>query len=117
MAHDGFCDLQFYNLLQGAWPLPLDGWPAHVDPIIGGIRTTSDFLSKTKDLSRVAFAVEAKAGDGRLLITTLRLRENFDEDYPEAISMVQAFLQYASGESFHPTVTIPQRALARLAVE
>src|SRR6185312_1020411 len=51
--HDDFCDLQFYNLLQGAYPLPIDRWPASMTPIVGGIRTTSEFLSKTKGLSRV----------------------------------------------------------------
>ena len=58
--NEGFCDLQFYNLLHGAYPLPIDRWPGEIDPIVGGIRTNAAFLSKTKDLSRVAYAVEAK---------------------------------------------------------
>jgi hypothetical protein len=117
VPHQGFCDLQFYSLLEGAYPLPIDNWPAEVQPIIGGIRTTSEFLSKTKNLSRVAYAVEGKVGAGKLLITTLRLREHFDDEYPEAITLVDAFLKYAAGARFDPQITVPRAALERLMVE
>jgi hypothetical protein len=117
VPHEGFCDLQFYNLVNGAYPLPLDNWSREIEPIIGGIRTTSEFLSKTKNLSRIAYAVEGKVGAGKLLITTLRLRENFDEEYPEAMTMVDAFLRYAAGNAFNPGKEIPASALERLGSE
>ncbi|MGC4049737.1 MAG: hypothetical protein QM757_09520 [Paludibaculum sp.] len=72
--HEGLADLQFYNLINGAFPLPIDNWPKEIQPVVGGIRTTSSFLSKTKNLSRVAYALEGKVGAGRLLVTTLRLK-------------------------------------------
>ena len=115
--HEGFCDLQFYNLINGAFPLPIDHWPSDVRPIIGGIRTTSEFLSKAKNLSRVAYAVEGASGKGRLLITTLRLRENFDEAYPAAMTLMDLFMRYTTGPAFDPKAAIPDEALQRLLTE
>jgi beta-galactosidase len=115
--NEGFCDLQFYSLLHGAYPLPIDRWPGEFEPIIGGIRTTSAFLSKTKDLSRVAFAAEAKAGGGSLLITTLRLRENLDDAYPEAIALFDSLLRYAASPAFQPRYELPAEAFSRLEEE
>lgn len=114
---DGFCDLQFYNLLDGAWPLPVDEWPLPVEPLVGGIRTTSSFLSKTKALSKVAYAVEARVGAGRLLVTTLRLREHFDDAYPASVALFDALLRYAAGPEFAPAVTVPEETLRPLLAE
>ena len=102
--HEGFGDLQFYNLMNGAVPLPLDRWPAELQPIVGGIRTTAGFLSKSKDLSRVGYAFEAKVGEGRLLVTSLRFRDHFDEAYPEVLHLFDRLLRYATSPSFAPQV-------------
>jgi hypothetical protein len=104
--HEGIADLQFYNLLDGAAPIPLDRWPTALEPIIGGIRTKAGFLAKTKDLSRVGYVFEAKVGAGRLLVTSLRLRDHFDEAYPEALSLFDRLLRYASGPDFAPAVEV-----------
>src|SRR5690606_23360665 len=85
--HDGFGHLQFFNLMDGAVPLSLDAWDTSFEPIVGGIRTTAGFLSKTKNLSRVGYVFEAKVGKGRLLVSSLRFREHLDEAYPEAIHL------------------------------
>jgi hypothetical protein len=114
--HEGFCDLQFYNLLEGAWNFPLDRWPKSLVPMVGGVRTTSSFLSKRKDLSRTGYVFAVKAGKGRLLVTTLRLRENLDEAYPEAVYLFDRLLRYASGPSFEPETEAGQELLQRLLV-
>ena len=41
--HQGFADLQFFNLIDGAVPIAIDRWPTSLEPIIGGIRTPSRF--------------------------------------------------------------------------
>jgi beta-galactosidase len=115
--HGDFCELQFYNMIEGAVPLSIDHWPTDVKPIIGAIRTTSEFLSKTKNLSRVAYIVEGKAARGKLLITSLRLRDNFDEAYPEAITLFDSLIRYASGSSFQPQSTVPDSVLENLGAE
>jgi hypothetical protein len=114
---NGFCDLQFYNLLHGAYPLPIDNWPSDLDPIVGGIRTKAGFLSKTKDLTRVAYAAEASVGGGRLLVTTFRLREHLDDAYPEAITMFDSLMRYGASAAFNPKIALPEDVWIRLASE
>lgn len=109
--HEEYCDLQFYNLIDGSLALPIDDWPGKVTPIIGGIRTTSEFLSKSKQLSHVAFAIEGRAMSGRLLITTLALQENLDETHPAAMALTNSFLRYATSDAFQPTSSIPDPLL------
>jgi hypothetical protein len=104
--HEGFFDLQFFSLLDRAWNFPLDAWPKEHLPIAGGIRTKSSFLSKNKSLSRVGYIFEAGVGKGRLLVTTLGLREHFDEAYPEAIYLFDRLLRYATGPEFQPSVQV-----------
>jgi beta-galactosidase len=114
---EGFCDLQFFNLLEGAYAYPLDEWPREMVPIVGGIRTTAGFLSKTKNLSRVGYVFEAKVGKGKLLVSTLRIRDNFDEAYPEAISAFDHLLRYATSQSFAPQFEMTKDRLQRLQVQ
>ena len=112
--HDGHFDLQFYNLLEGGWSFPIDAWPKEMQPIAGGIRTTSSFLSKTKDLSRTAYIAEASVGRGKLLITTLRIRELLDESYPEAVYLFDRLLRYTASPAFQPKVAAPESVVERL---
>jgi hypothetical protein len=114
---EGFCDLQFFNLLDGAFAYPLDEWPKEMVPIVGGIRTTTGFLSKAKNLSRVGYVFEAKVGKGKLLVSTLRIRDHFDEAYPEAISLFDHLLRYVTSQDFEPQFEITQDRLRRLQVQ
>ena len=114
---DGFCDLQFFNLLEGASAYPLNEWPKEMVPLVGGIRTTTGFLSKTKNLSRVGYVFEAKVGKGRLLVSTLRIREHFDEAYPEAISLFDHLLRYATSQGFEPQFEMAPEQLRTFTVQ
>jgi len=114
---DGFCDLQFFNLLEGAHPYPLDEWAKEMVPIIGGIRTTTGFLSKSKNLSRVGYVFEGQVGKGKLLVSTLRMRETFDEAFPETISFFDGLLRYAVGNEFEPRFEVAKDQLRRLTAE
>ncbi len=114
--HDGFFDLQFFNLLEGAWNFPLDRWPTTLRPIAGAVRTTSSFLSKHKALSKTGYIFEVKAGKGRLLVTTLRLREHLDDAYPEALYLFDRLLRYASGPDFQPATEANGDLLRHLVV-
>lgn len=110
--HDGFCDLQFYTLMQGAAPFPLDGLP-NLTPIIDGIRTKAGFLSKAKELARVGYVFEAKVGAGRLLVTTLRIGANLDDSHPEAVLLLDRLLRYCDSAEFRPQVAIPADRLTQ----
>jgi len=115
--HEGFCDLQFHNLQEGASSYSLDDYPKEMVPLVGGIQTTTGFLSKTKNLSKVGYVIETKAGRGKLLMSTLRIRENFDEAYPEAIFLFDRLLRYAVGPDFNPGVEITREQLRRMVVQ
>jgi hypothetical protein len=112
--HEGFAALQFFNLMDGAVPVPLDKWSKDFQPIVGGIRTTAGFLAKTKNLSRVGYVFEGRVGQGKLLVTTLRFREHLDEAYPEAIALFDRLLRYTSSPSFAPTAEIGEDQLQAL---
>ena len=115
--NEGFCDLQFFNLLEGAHAYPLDEWPKEMVPIVGGIRTTTGFLSKSKNLSRVGYVFEGRVGKGKLLVSTLRMRETFDEAFPETISLFDRLLRYAAGDAFEPPFEVAKDQLRRLTAE
>ena len=112
--HDGFGHLQFFNLMNGAVPLSLDDWDTRFEAIVGGIRTTAGFLSKTKNLSRVGYIFETRVGKGRLLVSSLRFREHLDEAYPEVIHLFDRLLRYATGPSFTPALEAGDEQLEML---
>ena len=112
--NQGFADLQFYNLLNGASPISLDAWPAELKPIVGAIRTTSEFLSQQKGLSRVGYVFEARVGGGELLVTSPGLWNHYDDLHPEAIYLFDRLLRYASSDSFAPGVEISNALLQSL---
>jgi hypothetical protein len=112
--HEGLLDLQFYSLIQGGWWFPLDEWPVQLTPICGAIRTTSNWLSKKKDLSQVAFIFEVGVGPGKLLVTTMNLRPNMNGEHPEALFMFDCLLRYACGDAFVPQCSITMERLSTL---
>jgi beta-galactosidase len=114
--HDDFCDLQFYNLMEGVAPFPLDGLPK-LNPVIGGIRTKAGFLSKTKELSKVGYVFEASVGAGRLLVTTLRIGAHLDDAHPEAVFLCDRFLRYCDSPEFRPEAEIPVGQLTQAVSE
>ena len=63
--HEGYCDLQFFNLLEGSWNFSLDRWPQGLIPIVGAVRTRASFLSERKELSRIGYLFEGSLGEGR----------------------------------------------------
>lgn len=112
--NQGFADLQFYNLLNGASPIPLDAWPAELNPIVGAIRTTSEFLSQQKGLSRVGYVFQARVGAGELLVTSPGLWNHYDDLHPEAIYLFDCLLRYASSSNFAPGVEASNALLQSL---
>jgi hypothetical protein len=112
--NDGFCDLQFYNLVDGTSPFPLDAWPTELTPIVGDIRTASGFLSREKSLSRSGYIFEIRAGGGSLLVTSPGFWDHYDDAHPEAIYLFDRLLRYASSDSFTPKVAISDDLLKQL---
>jgi hypothetical protein len=112
--NQGFADLQFYNLLNGTSPIPLDAWPAELKPIVGAIRTTSEFLSQQKGLSRVGYVFQARVSGGELLVSSPGLWNHYDDLHPEAIYLFDRLLRYASSDNFAPEVEVSNTLLQSL---
>jgi hypothetical protein len=112
--NDGFCDLQFFNVLDGASPISLDAWPAELTPVISGIRTKSAFLSTQKDLSRVGYLVEVNADGGKMLITAPGMWKHLDSAHPDVVYLFDQLLRYTSSQKFEPKLTIPTELLNSL---
>jgi hypothetical protein len=115
--HGEFCGLGFYNLIEGSRAVSLDNLGKGASPIIGAVMTGAGWLSEKKDLVRVAQLFEARVGRGRLLATTLRVRENFDEAYPEAIYYFDRLLRYALSDEFDPKTLLSAEQAGKLAQE
>jgi beta-galactosidase len=114
--HQGYFDLQFFNLMEGGWNFAIDDFPNEFEPIAGSIRTTSSFLSKQKELSRTGYLFEANVEGGGLLVSTLAVREHLDEAYPEAVFLFDRLLRYVSGPQFKPAGSLSSEQLKRLLV-
>jgi hypothetical protein len=108
--HEGFADLQFYSLMEHATPFELDTIK-NIRPILGGIRTRSSFLSKSKDLSKVGYIFEARIGSGRLLVTSLRICDLLDDSHPEAVYLFDCLLRYCESGKFQPRAEIAPESL------
>lgn len=107
----GFADLQFYNLLERATEMAS---PAGVQPVISGVRLMRG--AGTNNLSRVLFAYEAKAGAGKLLVTSFNIRPNLDDAVPEAVYLLDRMLRYVTGSAFQPTATLSDTSIDEIRV-
>jgi hypothetical protein len=56
-------------------------------------------------------------GKGKLLVSTLRIRENFDESYPEAMFLFDRLIRYATGSEFNPGVAVSGKQIQKLVVK
>ena len=54
---------------------------------------------------------EAKVGDGKLLVSTLRLRPAIDQGRPEAAYLFERMLRYVAGDQFNPQTQLDENTL------
>jgi hypothetical protein len=105
--HDGFCDLQFFSLMDGGSYLrvsrdPEGLVPAYWEPIIEGLHLEGDWKNTNKPMARTGFLLQTRVGRGRLLLTTFKICENFDGKRPEAIYFFDRLLRYVMSPDFQP---------------
>ena len=115
--HDGFPDLQFYNLLEGGSQFRSEGLEDPTFsfvPVISGLNMTRE--RDTNALAYFALLFEAKVGAGKLLLTTLNIRQNLDDAFPEAIYLFDRLLRYAASDEFNPPGELSQEHLRDLVV-
>ena len=97
IAPDGWCDLGWYHLLEGAQAVVLDHFPAQPAVLVRGLDVHTVCRSK-------ALLFEARVGDGSLIVSGLRLEPAADA--PESAWLLDRLIEYA-GTFPQPQATLP----------
>jgi len=99
-------DWQWYDLITGSYALNINDLPFEFEPVVHMI---DDF--NTSD--RLSLILEAKVGNGRLLISTLNLGKESDRTLSQR-QMLKSLLEYASSDNFQPRFTLTTKQLDML---
>jgi hypothetical protein len=118
--HEGWCDLQWFDLVAGE-RIPhvcvpfhlsdpavyhLDPWPVRIEPVIRSIPTW-------KNCENRAYLFEVRVGAGRLLATALRILETVFTR-AEGRYLFDTMLRYAASEDFEPEAAVSNEDFNRL---
>lgn len=71
-----------------------------------------DVLDSYARLRKLAFMVEAKVGEGKLLLCSMGLEEKCE--YPEVRAMLKSIYSYMNSDDFNPRQELTEEALKRL---
>jgi len=102
--HDGWCNLPFIPLIEGAYPMRLDPFrPARIDPII---RSNGHLVT----MEDKGYLFEAGFGEGLLLACSLNLLPAAHTD-PAARHLLRCLLSYLADGAPAPEVMITEEQL------
>jgi len=105
--HEGFCDLQFFRMIDRHAPIELDPFgKLKEEPVIRQIGTY-------QVCQKLAYLVEFALGKGGIIISSL----NLDPKLPEARYLLSQILKYAAGSDFHPKNALSAKAIGYLISE
>jgi beta-galactosidase len=98
--NDGWCDLNFANLLNKSTAVLMDDLPAKIPPIIRCLDVHGELRNK-------AYLFEVKVGQGKLLSTSMNFANGLQMKDPAAIYLLDGLMKYAMGADFAPTSSLP----------
>ena len=101
--HDGYCGMQFAQMLNNSASAVLDGITMSHNPIV-------DIASSYKNAHREAMLFEYGVGKGKLLVCTL----HFEEEDPAACWLKNRILSYSVSDDFCPEQTLTKTQLEAL---
>jgi hypothetical protein len=104
MPSDGWCDLQFYPLIQGSKTVLLNPLPAKVQPLVRCI-------DRPTRLADRAYLFEVAVGRGKLLVSGFNFARAIDSRDPAGIFLFDRLVRYALGPDFNPVASLPEEAL------
>ena len=104
MPSDGWCDLQFYPLIQGSKTILLNPLPAKIQPLVRCI-------DRPTRLADRAYLFEVAVGRGKLLVSGFNFARATDSRDPAGIFLVDHLVRYALGPEFNPVASLPEAAL------
>lgn len=106
MPSEGWCDLQFYTLIQGSKAVTLDSLPAKVRPLVRCI-------DRPTRLANRAYLFEVAVGRGKLLVSGFNFARALSDDDPGAVFFFDQLIRYALGPGFVPEASLRTDALMR----
>ena len=104
MPSDGWCDLQFYLLIQGSKSVWLDPLPAKVRPLVRCI-------DRPTRLANRAYLFEVAVGPGKLLVSGFNFPQAIAARDPGGMFLFDQLVHYALGPDFAPEASLPVEAL------
>jgi hypothetical protein len=104
MPSDGWCDLQFYPLIQGSKTVLLNPLPAKIQPLVRCI-------DRPTRLADRAYLFEVAVGRGKLLVSGFNFARAIDSKDPAGIFLFDRLVRYALGPEFNPVIALPAAAL------
>jgi hypothetical protein len=99
MNADSWCDLQFFNLLEGSRLVLLDEIPTRARPIVRGIDMPQRFLEK-------AFLFEVAVGKGKLLTSGFNFKRGLEVKDPAALFLLDQHIRYGLSADFAPQAAL-----------
>jgi beta-galactosidase len=109
MPSEGWCDLQFYDLVQGGKAILLDQARVPGEPIVRMIDTP-------QRLTRKALLFETKVGPGRLLVSGFNFAAAVPAGDPAAAYCLDELIRYTMSDEFQPGASVAPETL-RAAME
>lgn len=105
MGTQGWCDLQFYSLIQGSKTVMLDTLPIPIEPLVRCI-------DRPTRLANRAYLFEASAGEGGLLVSSFNFKRALESKDPAGIFLLDRMIRYAASSEFMPKMTLPMESFA-----
>ena len=100
LPSDGWCDLQFYGLIQGSKSVLLTPLPTKIEPLIRCI-------DRPTRLADRAYLFEVCVGRGNLLVSGLGFHRSIAAKDPAGTYLLDQLIRYAMGPEFKPKRRFP----------
>lgn len=100
---DGFCDWQFYSMLEGGSAVVFNDLDIAFRPVI-------EIVSTYKYIKKQAGVFEIKVGEGGMLVNTLQM----ERETPACIALYNRMLEYLGSEEFCPKEAVSAEGLRRM---
>ena len=101
--HEGFCDWQFYNMMEGGEAVVFNALNTPFNPII-------EVVSSFKLIRKQASLFELGIGRGRLLVCTL----NLSDTDPAARYLLSRMISYVKSDKFKPECVLDSTEMQKL---
>jgi hypothetical protein len=104
MPSDGWCDLQFYSLIEGGRAVVLEEVPGKPQPIVRCIDMPQRLWNK-------GYLFEAAVGEGKLLVSGFNFKHALRANDPAGPFLLDGLIRYGLGSEFAPVQKLAREVL------